>query len=295
MTKLADNAMNKLEANVIKAARKLCKKSYLEAEVPSPVYKNREDKMISEVLDLIIQHCTKNYEKWLAVWLTGKVGVQAINEYAEEAATTLHIVSESERLLRLTKYAEKYQIGSTAYVDMFNLVSDDSFVELFNEKQDSMLERTMEIVSMIVKNNIYIPSPYLITSVISLMNKNRGAMYVEFAPTVEEFFVEAYYQITYDSQDADYFAERYINALNPKTEDFRRDDEAREELQRLFDRTTTAIMKKKTEHLTRVPLFDVDTFLHADSWSATSWRSEEYDYQSKKRDKEIGIVKISSI
>jgi hypothetical protein len=288
MTKLADNAMNKLEAKVIKAARKLCKKSYLEAEVPSPVYKNREDKMVSEVLDLIIRHCEKNYEYWLAVWLTGKVGVQAINKYAEEAATTLHIVSESERLLRLTKYAEKFQIGSTAYVDMFNLVSDDSFVELFNDYQDSMLERTMEIVSMIAKN-VYIPSPYLITSVISLMNKNLGEMYVNGFLTVEEFFVERYYEITYDSQDADYFAERYINALNPQQQ-LCRDDEAREKVQRLLDRITTAIMKKKTEYLTRKILFDVDTFLHADLW-----KSEEYDYQSKKRDKELGIVKISEI
>ena len=49
-------------------------------------------------------------------------------------------------------------------------------------------------------------------------------------------------------------------------------------------------MKKKTEYLTRKILFDVDTFLHADLW-----KSEEYDYQSKKRDKELGIVKISEI
>lgn len=265
-------------------------------------YTKREreaDKDIAEkVFNTILNHYHENKEDWIGAWFTGKVGMQ--DEFTsgdDSEALSLGDFEMWDRLLRITKYADKFsEYGKhswredTMYTKMHRLVYEAATLpKIANTYSDcALLDHTEEVVATIAKE-VPMPPVYIVSTVIKLMNKYNKYDCFGYE-TVEEWFVAQYKELQDKVNTVNELNKQYIAELPDL-------------LWTSHSQSTVATVKEQIKllgitiendshtALMRKTVANSDTWLHGSPVAA----EEESKYQQRLEDKELGIVKMSSI
>ena len=284
--KLVQKETDKLRANILVHVEKY----YSEHER----LHNRD--LTRKIFNTILNHYDRNKVDWIGAWFTGKVGMQ--DEFTsgdDSEALSLGDFEMWDRLLRITKYANKFsEYGKhswredTMYNKMHRLVYEAATLpKIANTYSDcALLDHTEEVVATIAKE-VPMPPVYIVSTVIKLMNKYNKYDCWGYE-TVEEYFVASYKELQDKVNTVNQINEQYIAEL-PELQctSYSTVDTLKQQIKSLGitikDESWLALMGKTVAN--------TDTWLHGSPVAA----DEENNYQQRLEDKELGIVKMSSI